>query len=50
MFGADVMDVERSTPVFKTALQLLTERFGSMELMQEHMKTVKEVKHILLVL
>lgn len=44
--GADAMEVDKPAPVFKTALQLLTERFGSMELCKEHMKTVKEVKLI----
>ena len=46
MLGADAMEVENPASVFKSALELVTERFGSMELMQQHMKTVKEVKYI----
>ena len=46
MLGADAMEVDKPAPVFRTAVELTTERFGSMELFKEHMKTVKEVKLI----
>jgi hypothetical protein len=46
MLGADAMEVDKPAPVFQTAVELTTERFGSMELFKEHMNTVKLVKLI----
>ena len=44
MVGADAMEVDKPAPVWRTALRLVSERFASMELFKDAVKTVKEVK------